>query len=256
MSSLPELTFKLLVLSYITAKRQLIHDRTASRTQWDTEYDFIVVGAGSAGCVVANRLTENPNIKALLIEAGPQQSAIYNDIPGEAFLITDGRPDLQWNYYNEPTPFGKRVFEPRGKTIGGSGSHNNMVFNRGNRRDYDSWAQNYGAKGWNYSEVLPFFKKFENNTDWRIVETNPGYHGTGGPIQITTPPHLPRALLLLKRLYTNWVSLLLTSMVRSRSAQRELPLSSPRHSSIGMGSGLAVGTHTWIPTLIQITYIL
>ena len=131
MNGIPALTFKLLALSLITAKRQLIHNRTASINSWKQSYDFIIVGAGSAGCVVANRLTKSPNIKVLLLEAGGAQSAIYNDIITMAdYLKSDSSSQLQWSYYNIPQlnagkkiP-GGRIFAPRAKTIGGSSSHN------------------------------------------------------------------------------------------------------------------------------------
>src|SRR5205823_3283909 len=96
------LTFRLLLISWITAKRQLIHDRTASRSEWNDRYDFIIVGAGTAGCVVANRLADSGLHSVLLLEAGGAQSAIYHDIPPMFLGITPNRPDYQWNYYAEP----------------------------------------------------------------------------------------------------------------------------------------------------------
>ena len=206
MLPIPVLKYKLLILLLITAERQLIHDRTASRTEWDTEYDFIVVGAGTAGCVVANRLTEDNDINVLLLEAGGPQNAVYHDIPYMSNFIYKDRPDLQWQNYNEAPVIGgkntkKAIWEPTGKSIGGSSSHNGKLFNRGNRRDYDIWSNKYGAKGWSYSKVLPFFKKFENNTDLSLVEANPGYHGTGGPIEVRTQLLRPKALQLLEKAY-------------------------------------------------------
>ena len=205
---IPPLTFKLLVVALITAQRQLIHDRTASRVIWNQSYDFIIVGAGTAGCTVAKRLTEDPNVNVLLLEAGDAQSAIYNDIPALFDMITDNRPDLQWNYSNVPqSNAGKqftdgRIPEPRGKTIGGSSSHNQMEYNRGNQLIYDRWANEFGAIGWSYRDVLPYFKRFENNTDSMIVAQSPGYHGTSGPVQITSNSDPPKIFSPLFRAFS------------------------------------------------------
>src|SRR4051812_5865457 len=93
---------KLIALAWITAKRQLIHDKTAARTEWKERYDFIVVGAGAAGCIVANRLAQTQRATVLLLEAGGAQDAIYNDIPAVYTDIPEKRPDLQWMQYVEP----------------------------------------------------------------------------------------------------------------------------------------------------------
>ena len=205
---IPYLTYKFLVVVFITAQRQLIHDRTASRVTWNQSYDFVIVGAGTAGCTVAKRLAEDPNVKVLLLEAGGAQSAIYNDIPAMSDFIPEARPDLQWNYRNVPqSNVGKqfpegRIPEPRGKTIGGSSTHNGMIFNRGNKLDYDDWANEFGAIGWSFNDVLPYFKRFENNTDPAIVAQNPSYHGTSGPVQITSQKNPPKILKLLTRAYS------------------------------------------------------
>ena len=204
-NSLFFLTYRLLILSWITAKRQIIHNRTAQRSEWNDVYDFIVVGAGTAGCAVANRLAENGKYTVLLLEAGGAQDAIYNDIPGMFTYIASNRPGLIWRYYSEPQnnvglefPL-HRISEFRGRAIGGSSSHHYFSYMRGNRRGFDEWAQKYGAQGWSYKEVLPYFIKFENNTDPNIVAMNPGYHGTNGPVQISTPRNPPDAIFKLRR---------------------------------------------------------
>ena len=198
------LTYRLLIVSWITSKRQLIHNRTVQRRVWNEVYDFIVVGAGTAGCAVANRLAESGQNMVLLLEAGGAQDAIYNDLPGIYREIYSKRPGLIWTYYDEPQknaglqyPLG-RINENKGRVIGGSSTHNAMLYIRGNRRDFDKWENEYGAKGWGWRGVLPYFIKFENNTDPRIVSMNPGYHGTKGPVLISTPSYISQTILTLR----------------------------------------------------------
>ncbi len=141
-------------------------------------YDYIIVGAGSAGCVLANRLSADPAIKVLLLEAGGRDRSFLIHMPaGIGRLIT---PDVNWLYDTVPQAAmkGRRMFCPRGKTLGGSSSINAMVYIRGQREDYDLWRA-LGNPGWGYDDVLPYFRKSENNDS-----LNDDLHGHGGPLNV------------------------------------------------------------------------
>lgn len=142
-------------------------------------YDYVIVGAGSAGCVLANRLTEDPATTVLLLEAGGPDEAQEIHIPA-AFSGLFKSP-LDWAYETEEQPHlnNRKLYWPRGKVLGGSSSINAMVYIRGNRRDYDHW-RSLGNEGWGYSDVLPYFKKSENEERGASE-----YHGTGGPLNVT-----------------------------------------------------------------------
>jgi choline dehydrogenase len=148
--------------------------------KFDVEFDVVVAGAGSAGCVVATRLTENPAISLCLIEAGGRDRNPWIHIPlGFGKLVPN--PSVNWGYETEPEPHlnGRRLSWPRGKVLGGSGSINGLVFLRGAPSDYDGWEA-LGAKGWSYKDVLPYFKRMEHN-----VSIANAYRGQGGPMTIS-----------------------------------------------------------------------
>ncbi len=146
------------------------------------KFDYIIVGAGAAGCVLANRLTQDAHVRVLLIEAGGAATGLFKDMP-MAFPKYVLRRDLNWNFESEPEPSlnGRRIEIPRGKGLGGSTMINGMVYARGHRRDYDDWAKR-GLAGWGYADVLPYFRKSEKS--W--LGEGP-YHGSSGELQIAVP---------------------------------------------------------------------
>jgi choline dehydrogenase len=158
-----------------------MNDNGAGET---AEFDYVVVGAGSAGCVLANRLSANGRHSVLLLEAGPKDSNIWIHVPlGYGKLFKE--KSVNWMYQTEPEPglHGRQVFQPRGKVLGGSSSINGLLYVRGQHEDYDRWRQR-GNVGWGYDDVLPYFKKAENQQ--RGADD---YHGAGGPLSVSDWRH-------------------------------------------------------------------
>lgn len=178
------------------------------------DFDFIILGGGSAGCVLANRLSENPNHSICLIEAGSKDNSFMIKTPA-MFAFMGDKSKYNWAFLTEPqkafasektlepevavvdttgqthkiqeeTEEHRRGYQPRGKTLGGSSSINAMLYVRGHRWDYDHWAS-LGNEGWSYDEVLPYFKKSEHN---ETIDNE--YHGQNGPLNVTDIPHKNR----------------------------------------------------------------
>jgi choline dehydrogenase len=148
------------------------------------EFDYIIVGAGSAGCVLANRLTASGRHSVLLLEAGPKDSNIWIHVPlGYGKLFKD--KSVNWMYQTEPEPGlnGRTVFQPRGKVLGGSSSINGLLYVRGQHEDYDRWRQ-HGNQGWGFDDVLPYFKAAEDQQ--RGADD---FHGSGGPLPVSDSRH-------------------------------------------------------------------
>lgn len=141
-------------------------------------FDYVIVGAGSAGCVLANRLTEDPATKVLLLEAGGEDDADEVKIPAAFASLFKTHRD--WNYETvEQKHTGKPAYWPRARMLGGCSSMNAMIYIRGNRADYDGWRDRHGATGWGYDDVLPYFVKAEGNT-----RLGGPLHGTDGPLRV------------------------------------------------------------------------
>ena len=143
-------------------------------------FDYIIVGAGSAGCAIAGRLTEDPNVSVCLLEAGGPDNSVLIHAPAGVVAMLPTRIN-NWAFETEPQPGlnGRRGYQPRGKTLGGSSSINAMLYVRGHRWDYDHWAS-LGNPGWSYDDVLPVFKRAENNERFR----NDPFHGNNGPLNV------------------------------------------------------------------------
>ena len=142
-------------------------------------HDYVIVGAGSAGCVLASRLTENPDVRVLVLEAGPPDTADEIHIPAAVSQLFQGPYD--WNYQTVPQQRAgdRSIYWPRGRVLGGSSSINAMIYIRGSRHDYDTWRDEYGCEGWGYTDLLPYFLRSEHNSRGESA-----WHGASGPLSV------------------------------------------------------------------------
>jgi choline dehydrogenase len=142
-------------------------------------YDYVIVGAGSAGCVLASRLTENPDSRVLILEAGPPDDAREIQIPAAVNMLF--KTTYDWDYQTVPQQRagGRAIYWPRGRVLGGSSSINAMIYIRGNRYDYDTWRDDYGCAGWGYTDLIPYFLRAENNSRGESA-----FHGASGPLSV------------------------------------------------------------------------
>lgn len=145
-------------------------------------FDYVIIGAGSAGCVLTSRLSEDPNTSVCVLEAGPSDWHPYIHLPA-GFIKTFHMKSINWAYQQEIGPYtgGRSIYAPRGKTLGGSSSINGHIYNRGQRMDFDTWAQ-MGNRGWGYADVLPYFRRLEK----RVGEGEALYRGRDGNLTVTT----------------------------------------------------------------------
>ena len=160
----------------------------------DTSFDYIIVGGGSAGCVMASRLSEDPSVRVCVLEAGGPDNSVFVQAPAGVVTMMP-IPFKNWAFKTVPQKGlnGRQGYQPRGKVLGGSSSTNAMLYVRGHRSDYDHWAS-LGNAGWSYDEVLPYFKRAENNETHGQSE----YHGAGGPLNVAelrSPSPINKAFL-------------------------------------------------------------
>lgn len=190
-----QLAIQTIVVAMVALQREAQHQRIDNSEPFRHAYDYIVVGAGTAGCVVARRLSDQHDISVLLVEAGGPQRFL-TDVPGMETFVWAPESEYNWNYRvsgqtrilqgrAEPGVYP----EPKGRVLGGSSTVNRMLYARGNPRDFDNYEKTYGAVGWSFKDVLPFFVKSENNTDYKLVSQNPGYHGTEGLLGVARDPN-------------------------------------------------------------------
>src|ERR1700743_458573 len=145
-------------------------------------FDYVIIGSGSAGSILTYRLSEDPGTSVCVLEAGPSDWHPYIHLPA-GFIKTFHMKSINWAYQQGPGPWtgGRSIYAPRGKTLGGSSSINGHIYNRGQRQDFDTWAQ-YGNRNWGYQDVLPYFKRLES----RVGEGDDEFRGRDGNLTVTT----------------------------------------------------------------------
>lgn len=163
--------------------KQMSHERDAEPAA--LEFDYVVVGAGSAGCVVASRLAQDPSVTVALLESGPSDQHFSVTAPLGVALLATRKGPRNYGYFSEQQPAlnGRRSYQPRGRGLGGSSSINGMVYIRGHSLDYDAWAE-AGCRGWGYRDVLPYFRRSECNETHAGSDLDP-WHGGHGPLHVS-----------------------------------------------------------------------
>lgn len=162
--------------------------------QGEENFDFVVIGAGSSGCVLANRLSEDGKSRVALVEAGPRDTNPWIHVPiGYGKTMWNDR--LNWRFHTEPEPTmgGRRIYWPRGRVLGGCSSINGLIVIRGQQEDYDGWAAR-GATGWGFADVLPYFRRLEDNPSF----AGDPLHGTGGPVTVSSIPRKHELIEVIK----------------------------------------------------------
>src|SRR5512147_1377998 len=161
-----------------------LRERNVAEAQDGARFDYVIVGAGSAGCVLANRLTEDPNVTVAVLEAGGKNTSVLVRMPAGVGNLIAEKGVSNWGFETVPQVNldGRKLYQPRGRGWGGSSAINGMIYIRGHARDFDHWRQ-MGLAGWGYADVLPYFKRAQNHEDGADA-----YNAEGGPLHVSRGP--------------------------------------------------------------------